>query len=90
MLINKNLISILFFVNNVYSNVIRRDNNIFDQKYIENTGNYLKNEILGNNITTTVHSETEKIYNEIWFYITIGVGSLLLCCLCCFIRKCCC
>ena len=40
----KNLISILFFVNNVYSNIIRRDNNIFDEKYIENAGNYIKND----------------------------------------------
>ena len=86
----KNLISILFFVNNVYSNIIRRDNNIFDEKYIENAGNYIKNEVLGNNVTTTVHSDTEKIYNEIWFYIVIGTGLLLLCCVLCFIRKCCC
>ena len=89
-MIIENLITILLFVDNVYSNIVRRGNNIFDEKYLENTGNYIKNEILGNNITTTAHSETEKIYNEIWFYVVIGIGILLLCCLFCFIRKCCC
>ena len=82
---------ILFqMMNTVYTLSIRSENP-FDKKYLENTKDTLKNDIFGNgNITTVEPSTEEKLYNEIWFYGVIAFGCLVLCCLVCFIRKCCC
>lgn len=82
---------ILFqMMNTVYTLSIRSENP-FDRKYFENTKETIQNSIFGNgNITTVEPSSEEKLYNEIWFYAVIALACLVLCCLGCFIRKCCC